>query len=97
MHGMCALLYVLPCKRLRTAACRRSVKELLASSQVTQHIMKPWSLAQKLTVHWLQIALIRLYQSFTLRLVDGQVPLKTKTTITMAPANGVNMLVHPRP
>jgi cytochrome P450 len=44
-----------------------------------------------------KIALIRLYQSFTLRLTDGQIPLKTKTTITMAPKHGIKVMVHPRP
>lgn len=45
----------------------------------------------------LQIALIRLYQHHTLRLVPGQEPLETRTTITMSPKHGVMVTVHPRP
>jgi hypothetical protein len=44
-----------------------------------------------------QIALIRLYQHHTLRLVPGQEPLETRTTITMSPKHGVMVTVHPRP
>lgn len=44
-----------------------------------------------------QIALIRLYQHHTLRLVPGQERLETRTTITMSPKHGVMVTVHPRP
>jgi cytochrome P450 len=44
-----------------------------------------------------KIALIRLYQHHTLRLVPGQEPLETRTTITMSPKHGVMVTVHPRP
>lgn len=44
----------------------------------------------------LQIALIRIFQRFTLRLVDGQVPLEIKMGGTMSPKHGVRLLVHPR-
>lgn len=43
-----------------------------------------------------QITLIKLYQLYTLRLVDGQVPLPTKTMISMQPANGVHVTIHSR-
>lgn len=45
----------------------------------------------------LQIALIRLYQRFTLKLTPGQLPLAVHTNLTMAPTHGVKVLVQPRP
>ena len=44
----------------------------------------------------LQIALVRLYQSFVLRLLPGQEPLELRTTITMAPKHGVRVTAVPR-
>ena len=44
----------------------------------------------------MQIALIRLYQGFVLRLLPGQEPLELRTTITMAPAHGVRVTAVPR-
>ncbi len=43
-----------------------------------------------------RIALIRLYQNFTLRLLPGQDPLETTTQITMSPKHGVKVTVHAR-
>jgi hypothetical protein len=44
----------------------------------------------------LQIALIRLYQRFTLKLTPGQLPLAVHTNLTMAPTHGVKVLVQRR-
>ena len=43
-----------------------------------------------------QIALVRLYQGFVLRLLPGQEPLELRTTITMAPKHGVRVTAVPR-
>lgn len=45
---------------------------------------------------FLQIALIRLYQRFTLKLAPGQLPLAVHTNLTMAPTHGVKVLVQRR-
>ena len=45
---------------------------------------------------FLQIALIRLYQRFTLKLTPGQLPLAVHTNLTMAPTHGVKVLVQRR-
>jgi hypothetical protein len=45
---------------------------------------------------FLQIALIRLYQQFTLKLTPGQLPLAVHTNLTMAPTHGVKVLVQRR-
>lgn len=44
----------------------------------------------------LQIALIRLYQQFALKLTPGQLPLAVHTNLTMAPTHGVKVLVQRR-
>lgn len=44
-----------------------------------------------------RIALIRLYQRFTLQLTPGQLPLAVHTNLTMAPTHGVKVLVKRRP
>jgi hypothetical protein len=44
-----------------------------------------------------QIALICLYQRFTLKLTPGQLPLAVHTNLTMAPTHGVKVLVQRRP
>jgi cytochrome P450 len=42
------------------------------------------------------LAVVKLYQSFTFRLLPGQVPLKVRTVLTLGPADGVQVTVHPR-
>ncbi|KAL4448043.1 hypothetical protein ABPG75_005262 [Micractinium tetrahymenae] len=42
------------------------------------------------------LSLVQLLQQYTFRLLPGQVPLKTKMLLTMAPAGGVRVTVHRR-
>lgn len=42
------------------------------------------------------LTLVRLYQQLLFRLTPGQVPLKTKVTLTHGPAEGVWVTVHRR-
>lgn len=44
-----------------------------------------------------KIALIRLYQKFTLQLLPGQEPLETRTAITTSPKNGILVTATARP
>lgn len=48
-------------------------------------------------MHILQIALIRLYQHFTLRLLPGQDQLQISAGVSFSPKNGIRVTVHPRP
>ena len=42
------------------------------------------------------LSLIKLYSRFTFRLLPGQVPLKLRMVLTLSPAGGVRVTVHPR-
>jgi len=42
------------------------------------------------------VGLVRVYQRFTFRLTPGQVPLKMKYGLTISPAAGIHVKVHPR-
>ena len=48
-------------------------------------------------MHFPQIALIRLYQHFTLRLLPGQDVLEISSGVSFSPKNGIKVTVHPRP
>lgn len=49
-----------------------------------------------LRVQEAKIALVRLYQNQTYKLLPGQVPLALQQNITLSPRNGVRVRVVPR-
>lgn len=77
-------------------------ERMLASPASSNHAWTPFGQGgrvcpgKRLAYMESQIALIKLYQRYTLRLVDGQVPLPTKTVVTTSPKYGVHVTIHSR-